>query len=216
MRTTVYSDRREAGRVLGRLLAEHPPQAAVVVALPRGGVPVAAEVAAALGAPLDVVVVRKIGAPGRPELGVGAVGEDGVPVWDDEGLRALGLVPADLSDTVAAERAAVRHRVVRYRRGATATPLAGRTAVVIDDGVATGGTALAALRLVRGAGAAGVVLAVPVAAPAALRRLRGAADAIVCPRTPRDFRAVGEWYARFDQTTDEEVEALLAAARRPQ
>lgn len=209
---SVYQDRRAAGRVLAGLLAGEGAPPPVVLALPRGGVPVAAVVADALHAPLDVLVVRKIGAPGRPELGLGAVAEDGEPVWDDAGLRVLRLVPADLAGTAAAEGAEVRRRVERYRRGAPAVPVTGRTALVVDDGVATGGTALAALRLVRRRAPARVVLAVPVGAPAALARLQPHADELVCPLAPDVFRAVGAWYADFDQTSDEEVEALLTAA----
>lgn len=212
VRSAVYQDRRAGGSALAALLAAETSPPPVVLGLPRGGVPVAAVVAAALGAPLDVLVVRKIGAPGRPELGLGAVAEDGEPVWDAEGLHALGLVPADLAGTAAAEAVEVRRRIERYRRGAPAIPLAGRTAIVVDDGVATGGTALAALRLVRRHAPARLVLAAPVGAPAALARLEPHADEVFCPLAPAGFRAVGVWYADFDQTSDGEVETHLAEA----
>lgn len=208
-----FADRTDGGRRLADALAGRHLPDPVVLALPRGGVPVGAEVADRLGVPLDVLVVRKIGAPGRPELGVGALAEDAEPVWDDEGLAVLGLDRADLAETVAAERRELRRRLDRYRRGRPPVPVQGRTAVVVDDGLATGGTALAAVRAVRGRGPARVVLAVPVGAPQAVTRLVREADEVVCPLVPERFTAVGLWYERFGQTSDEEVEALLAAAR---
>lgn len=208
-----FADRTDGGRRLAdALVGRHLPDP-VVLALPRGGVPVGAEVAARLGAPLDVLVVRKIGAPGRPELGVGALAEDAEPVWDDEGLAVLGLDRADLADTVETERRELRRRLDRYRAGRPPVPVHGRTAVVVDDGLATGGTALAAVRAVRARGPARVALAVPVGAPQAVARLAGEADEVVCPLVPDRFTAVGLWYERFGQTSDEEVEALLTEAR---
>lgn len=204
-----YVDRRSAGEELGRQLAgaglSHP----LVLALPRGGVVVAAAVADALGGDLDVLLVRKIGHPRRPELALGAVAEDGVPVFDEEGLRLAGLTPADLEPVVLAERAECRRRVAAYRGDRPPPAAAGRAAVVVDDGVATGMTALAALRHLRNSGATRLVFAAPVAAPDALRRLQAVADDVVVPWVPRDFGAVSRFYLRFDQTTDDEVVALL-------
>jgi putative phosphoribosyl transferase len=181
----------------------------VVLALPRGGVPVAAPVAAKLGAPLDVLVVRKLGQPGRPELGLGALAEGGEPIWNDTLLRDLGLTPDDLADVVPREAAELRRRVARYRGDRPAEPVAGRSVVVVDDGLATGLTALAAVANVRSRGAARVMLAVPVAAASTARWLRSAADDVVCLLAPRRLRSVGEWYDDFTQVPDEDVLALL-------
>jgi predicted phosphoribosyltransferase len=208
-----FSDREHAGRRLAPAVAAAlagtatPP---VVLALPRGGVPVAAPVAAALQAPLDVIVVRKLGQPGRPELGVGALAEDGQPLWNTGLLRELGLTPDALADVVVAEAAEVRRRVERYRGGRAPVPLTGRTAIVVDDGLATGLTALAAVQRVRAAGAARVVLAVPVAAADTAALLRRAADDVVCLLEPGRLRSVGEWYLDFSQVPDDTVTGLLA------
>jgi putative phosphoribosyl transferase len=229
-----FTDREDAGRRLarevaamlgGRDTASGPAPATaqgaavpdvrgagpVVLALPRGGVPVAAPVAAELGAPLDVLVVRKLGQPGRPELGLGALAEDGVPIWNDTLLRDLGLTPDDLADVVPREAAELRRRVARYRGDRPAEPVAGRSVVVVDDGLATGLTALAAVANVRSRGAARVMLAVPVAAASTARWLRSAADDVVCLLAPRRLRSVGEWYDDFTQVADEEVLALLGS-----
>jgi putative phosphoribosyl transferase len=180
----------------------------VVVGLPRGGVPVAAEVAAALGAGLDVVLVRKIGAPRRPELAVGAVGEDGVTVRNDVVLRDLGLTWDDVAGQVARERDEVRRRAAALRPGER-PDLRGRTVVLVDDGIATGATVAAAIRVLRDLGAARIALAVPVAPPDSLAALAPLADEVVCPCTPRDFAAVGQWYEDFGQVPDDDVRALL-------
>lgn len=210
----VFSDRREAGRRLAERLSERNLPDPVVLALPRGGVPVAYEVAAALGAPLDVLVARKIGAPGQPELGVGAVAEGAITVLDDATLRALRLTVADLDATVARERAELQRRVEHYRGGRAAHPVEGAAVIVVDDGLATGGTARAALRSVRARGPATVVLAVPVAPPEAAQFMLPDADEVVLVEAPRRLTSVGQWYADFTQTNDEEVTGLLAAARR--
>ncbi|MDQ1678494.1 MAG: putative phosphoribosyl transferase [Actinomycetota bacterium] len=207
-----YTDRREAGRELGRLLAAEFPTPApdmVVLALPRGGVPVAVEVAGALGAPLDVVVVRKLGLPGQPEVGAGAVTEDGVVFLDEPLLGRVRLTAGELEPVVAAERAELARRVRSYRRGGAPVPLAGRTAVVVDDGLARGVTAVAAVRAVRARGAAVVVLAVPVASGEGLRRLVPECDAVVCPTVVERFGAVGRYYRDFAQVSDTEVRILL-------
>jgi putative phosphoribosyl transferase len=200
-----YRDRHHAGRDLGRLLEADPPARAVVLGLARGGIPVAAEVAAALGAPLDVVVVRKIGLPWQPEVGVGAVTEDGIVLFDDALLRRLALTTDSLEPVVSAERAELSRRVEVYRAGRPAVVLTGRTAVVVDDGVARGVTALAAVRTVRVRGAAEVVLAVPVASREGARRLAAECDAVVCPAVLEHFGAVGRYYRDFGQVSDEEV-----------
>jgi putative phosphoribosyl transferase len=207
-----YYDRRHAGRELGRLLAAAPPAEAVVLALPRGGVPVGYEVAAALGAPLDVVVVRKVGLPGEPEVGAGAVTEDGVVLLDLGLLRRVHLTPEDLAPQIDAAHAELTRRVAVYRAGRAVEPLAGRTAVVVDDGLARGVTALAAVRSVRARGPARVVLAVPVASREGERRVAAECDEVVCPDVLDRFGAVGRYYRDFAQVDDDEVRSLLAAS----
>lgn len=203
-----FRDRRDAGRQLAAALAGLGLHDPVVLALPRGGVPVAAEVAGALGAPLDVLVARKVGAPGHREYGIGAIAEGGVAVADESALRALGVTAAQYQELAAAEQAELDRRVRRYRADRPLPALAGRDVVLVDDGLATGMTAEAALRSIRDRASGRVVLAVPVGAPEAVDRLAGVAE-VVCLARPDDFRAVGRWYERFDQTADEEVLALL-------
>ncbi|GLW67911.1 hypothetical protein Kpho02_02100 [Kitasatospora phosalacinea] len=209
-----FTDRTDAGRRLAEVLLAQAPElrGAVVVALPRGGAPVAAEVAAALGAELDVCVVRKVGVPGQSEVAMGAVGEDGARVVNQQVVDAANVPPDAFAAVEARERAELARRAAAYRRGRPAVPLAGRTVLVVDDGVATGASALAACRIVRARGAARVVLAVPVAPHDWAQRLGGAADAYVAAHAPEGFRAVGEFYRDFRQTTDAEV---LAALERP-
>ena len=208
-----FRDRRDAGRQLAARLAELDLPAPVVLALPRGGVPVAAEVAARLGGELDVLVARKLGAPQQPELGLGAIAEGGIRVVDPDLVRRLLLTEADLESVTARERAELDRRVEAYRGGRPLPDVAGRAVVVVDDGVATGGTAEAALRSVRAGGPARLVLAVPTAAPDAVERLGRVADDVVCVLVPESLTAVGQWYEDFTQTTDREVADLLAAAR---
>lgn len=210
-----FRDRCDAGRRLGQALAARAPSDAVVVGLPRGGVPVAAEVARALGAPLDVVVVRKLGVPGQPELAMGAIGDDGVRVLNEDVLRLREVSPEALATVEARERAELERRVRRYRAGRTRLDLQGRTVVVVDDGVATGATARAAVAIVRALGADRVVLALPVAPPETAAALRSVADEVVVLVEPERMWAVGEWYDDFVATTDDEVVALLAAATSP-
>jgi len=204
-----FRDRQEAGWRLARALAhlqrEHP----VVVGLPRGGVPVAAEVARELHAPLDVLVVRKLGHPRQPELGVGAIAEDGVSIVDWEMADRLGIDPATMHRVAARERAELDRRIVRYRKVRPRIPLEGRAVILVDDGLATGSTARVAIAALRRAGARQVILAVPVAPLDAVEEMRGLADAVVCLSTPSGFGAVGEWYDDFGEVTDEDVTRLL-------
>lgn len=206
----VFRDRQDAGRRLAELLAARSGEHTVVLALPRGGVPVAAEVARALGAPLDVIVVRKLGVPFHPEYAMGAIGEGGVRIIDGDVIRATHVTDEQLARVDAMEREELARRAQRYRGDRTPVPLVGCTAIVVDDGMATGSTALAAAQVARRLGAAEVVLAVPVASSQAVAELRRHADEVVSVHTPDDFRAVGQWYDDFSETSDDEVVALLA------
>lgn len=208
-----FVDRHDAGRRLGRALsgarAAHP----VVVGLPRGGVPVAAEVAAALDAPLDVVVVRKLGVPDQPELAMGAIGEDGVRVLNAEVLRQARVTDDELRRVEARERAELERRAARYRGARARLDLRGRDVVIVDDGVATGATARAAIAVVRALGAARVAIALPVAPPETAAVLRREADDLVVLHEPTRMWAVGQWYEDFRATSDDEVVALLQTSR---
>ncbi len=181
---------------------------AVVLAVPRGGVEVAAPVARALGAPLDVVVPKKVGAPGNPELGLGAVAP-GVRVLDQRLIEGLGVSEAYLEAEISREEAEVARRTDAYRAGRPPVDVSGRVAVIVDDGVATGGTALAAIAWAKAAGASRVVFAAPVAPPEAVKRLAADCDTVVVLHSPRAFFAVGEWYERFGQVSDDEVKDAL-------
>jgi len=203
-----FRDRIDAGHILARHLQHLRAENPVVVGLPRGGVPVAAPIAAALGAPLDIVLVRKIGAPHRLELAVGALGEDGVTVRNDAVLTELGLTWADVDDQVAHERAEIDRRATTLRPGPRPS-LRDRTVILVDDGIATGATVVAAVRVTRRLGARRIVLAVPVAPADTIARLREIADEVVCGLTPRRFLAVGQWYDDFSQVGDDEVRTLL-------
>jgi predicted phosphoribosyltransferase len=210
----IFADRVEAGEQLAKALVHHAGAGVVVLAIPRGGVIVAEVVARALEAPLDVVVPRKIGAPGNPELGLGAVAP-GVRVLDPRIVSLLGVSEGYLEREIAAQEAEIERRQHAYRDGRAPASIEGKVAIVVDDGVATGGTAVAALRWARAQGASHVVLAVPVAPPQSLDRLRHEADEVVVLETPEPFFAVGEWYRDFGQTTDDEVVAALARAAEP-
>ena len=205
-----FADRTQAGRMLAEKLAEHPLTDPVVLGLPRGGVPVAAEVARVLDAPLDVLVVRKLGFPGHEEFAMGAVGEDGARVLDQR--VAAGVAPRDLEQIETRETMEIGQRVVRFRDRRPAVDLRGRTVIIVDDGIATGATARAACAIARARGAAVIVLAVPVAAPDSLAELADAADEIVCLYAPAGFMAVGMHYVDFRQVEDAEVVRLLRAA----
>jgi putative phosphoribosyl transferase len=208
----MFADRSDAGRRLAAKLAHLRGENVVVLGLPRGGVPVAFEVARALGAPLDVIVVRKLGVPFQPELAMGAVGEGGVRVLNWEVVTEAGVSPDELAGVEGWERAAVERRAQRLRRGRPRQPLAGRVAVVVDDGVATGSTARAAGQIARAHGAARVVLAVPVAPPGWEARIGTDADELVCIAAPPGFYAIGQFYADFSPTTEDEVTACLQHA----
>ncbi|ROQ59419.1 putative phosphoribosyltransferase [Streptomyces sp. 840.1] len=212
----LFSDRADAGQRLAEALRPLAASDPVVLGLPRGGVPVAFRVAQALGAPLDVIVVRKLGVPRHPELGFGAIGEGGVRVISEDILRRSGASPEDLAAVEHTEGAELLRRARTFRGDRPRIRFEGRCVIVVDDGIATGATALAACEVARAQGAARVVLAVPVAPPDAAERVRGRVDELVCLSTPLRFAAVGEWYRDFGQTPDEEVVALLArAADRP-
>ncbi|HSK24468.1 MAG TPA: phosphoribosyltransferase family protein [Egicoccus sp.] len=208
-----YADRTEGGQRLAALLRGRGWHDPIVLALPRGGVPVAAPIAAALGAPLDVIVVRKLGAPRQPELAIGAIAEPDIRVLDPTLLDRLRLSGDAVAAIEADERLELQRRIHHYRGDHDLPSLAGRSVIVVDDGLATGATAVAACRAARAAGAAELVFAVPVGSGSGLELLRAEADEVVCPVVPRAFRAVGQWYERFGQTSDEEVLAILAAHR---
>ncbi|HVY49997.1 MAG TPA: phosphoribosyltransferase [Devosia sp.] len=214
----LFDDRREAGRRLGEALRDPPLAAPIVFALPRGGVPVGYEVARALEAPLEILLVRKIGAPGQPEYALGAVADGAAPqiVLNPEAVALFRPDPAYIEAESRRQLAEIERRRRAYVGERPPLDCRSRTAVVVDDGIATGSTARAALMALRQAGAAATILAVPVAAGASLPELRKLADRVVCLATPSPFVAVGNHYARFDQTGDEEVVALLAAARTGQ
>jgi putative phosphoribosyl transferase len=207
----MFRDRREAGALLGRLLERYRGRPDVeVLGLPRGGVPVAAEVARALGAPLDVLVVRKLGVPGHEELAMGAIALGGVRVLNHDVVEGLGVSAAEVARVTEQQTGELTRRERLYRGDRTQPPIAGRIAILVDDGLATGATMRAAVAAVRVAGAARVVVAVPVGAEASCDTLVREADEVVCAATPEPFHAVGLWYDDFSEITDDEVRALLA------
>ena len=208
-----FHDRSDAGRQLASRLLPLRGEDVVVLGLPRGGVAVAAEVARALSAPLDVILVRKLGVPVQPELGMGAIGEGDARVINADVVRYAGVSEAEITAVERRERFELERRIKRFRGDAPREPLAGRIAVLVDDGIATGSTARAACQVARAHGAARVVLAVPVAPPSSEAALAGDADELVCLETPHRFLAIGEWYEDFSQTRDEVVVSLLRTAR---
>ena len=208
-----FADRAEAGRALAeRLAARAGHDDVIVLGLPRGGIPVAAEIARALAAPLDVLLVRKLGLPQHPELAMGAIAEGDVVLFNEDVRRYA--TPADVDRVLAQERGELDRRLDMYRRGGAARDVEGRTTILVDDGLATGATMEAGVRAVRARGAACVIVAVPVAPQEAVDRLAQVADEVVAVRVPPSFRAVGEWYEDFDQTEDAEGVGLLAGAAR--
>jgi putative phosphoribosyl transferase len=212
---SLFHDRVDAGRRLADLLHVGGLEGdeVVVLGLPRGGVPVAAEVARVLGAPLDIIMVRKLGVPSEPELAMGALGEDGVRVDNDDVMAAAALSGSDIDAIARRERAELIRRAERYREGRPRLDLQGRYAVIVDDGIATGSTARAACRVARAHGAARVVLAVPVAPRGAVSALQAECDDVVAVASPEQFSAVGEWYDDFTPTSDTEVVRLLRSAQ---
>ena len=212
-----FRDRAEAGRALARLLTAYADRPdALVLALPRGGVPVGYEVATALGLPLDVLVVRKLGVPGHEELAMGAIASGGAVVVNDEVVRAIRIPDAVLAEAIEIERRELRRRELAYRGDRPPPQVTGRTVLLVDDGLATGSTMRAAVLALRERAPASVVVAAPTAAAATVTELGKVADEVVCVAVPRRFVAVGLAYELFDQTTDEEVSTLLArAAARP-
>lgn len=206
-----FQDRAHAGRILAHLLGAYANRPeTLVLALPRGGVPVGAEVARALQAPLDVFLVRKLGAPGHEELALGAISSGGVRVMNDDIVADLGLRSVDIERLVARETLEIIRRERVYRGERRPLPVVDKTILLVDDGLATGATMRAAARAIRALQPAKIVVAVPVAAPPTLRDLAGDADEIICVAEPDPFFAVGYWYQDFTPTTDEQVRSLLA------
>lgn len=210
----VFADRAAAGRELAHALAPWRGSDAMVLALPRGGVIVADAVARALDAPLEVLIVRKIGLPANPEYAIGAMAEDGTVMLDPAVARAAGLDEAGLERVVTAEKRELYRRVAVYRAGRALPPMAGRTVLIVDDGVATGWTARAAIRAVRRAGATQVVFGAPVVAATSTAALRAEVEALVALQVPADLRAIGDWYDAFDAVSDAEVLHVLDGHRR--
>ncbi len=207
-----FRDRAEAGAKLGELLRGFSGPDAVVLGLPRGGVVVAFEVAKAIGAPLDIIVVRKLGVPYQPELAMGAIGEDGVRILNDEVIRNSGVDKGDIDAAERRERVELSRQARRFRNEQPRIEVSGKVAIIVDDGIATGSTARAACEVARAHGASRVVLAVPIAPRQSIPEMRHVADEVVCLATPEPFFAVGEWYSDFSQTSDAEVVALLNEA----
>ena len=204
-----FADRHDAGRQLAARLERFRDEDPVVVGIPRGGVPVAAEVARELGAPLDVVVVRKLGAPSNPEYAIGALAEGGVSVVSRDAVEAVGVEPAELDALVERTQADLDDRLRRYRGTRAPLPVEGRTVLLVDDGLATGRTARAAAQAMRARGGQRVILAVPVAAPRSVEELRDSFEEIVSVEAPANLWAIGLWYDDFRPTSDEEVASLL-------
>ena len=205
----LFRDRQDAGQQLAASLLGHRSEGVLVLALPRGGVVVAHEIAHSLGAPLEVFVVRKLGAPGQPELGVGAIAEGGEVLVDAASIRSLHVKDAELAAIAAEESVELARRAALYRQGRPLPSIAGRAVILVDDGVATGVTARAAIRALRPLAPRKLILAAQVMAAASAEELHGEVDELVCLRAPESFGAVGAWYEQFPQTTDAEVLGLL-------
>jgi putative phosphoribosyl transferase len=205
----IFADRIDAGRRLAEHLMHLRDRDVVVVGLPRGGVPVAAEVAKALDAPLDVILVRKLGVPSQPELGMGAIGENGVRVLDAEVVQSVGITSDEIARVEARERGELERRVELFRSGREHVSLKNRVVVIVDDGIATGSTARVACQVARAHGASYIVLAVPVAPRGWERDLVGVADEYICVASPGAFSSVGQFYSNFTQVTDDDVVACL-------
>ena len=211
-----FADRAEAGRLLGQALAAGPPLIdPIVLAIPRGGVPVAAAIADGLGVPFDVLVAHKLGAPDNPELAIGAVAADGTILVEPWARDIVGRDVAYVEAEATAEIERARSREAALRRGRAPLDLANRTAILVDDGIATGATMHVGILAARAAGASRVICAIPVGAAESIAMLERVADAVVVLATPSPFRAVGEWYERFDQVADVDVERLLERTASP-
>ena len=204
-----FRDRSEAGRLLGERVTYLKSEQPIVLALPRGGVPVAFEVAQALHGPLDVLLVRKLGVPFHPELAFGAIGEDDTQVLNTELVQRLGISREGIAAVARRERAELLRRVALYRGNRAPLELVGRTVVIVDDGLATGATARVAVEVARARGAKRIIIAVPVSPPEVAAELERLADEVISLQLPTQFQAVGEWYEDFNQTTDDEVTSLL-------
>jgi putative phosphoribosyl transferase len=209
----LFYDRTDAGRRLAKLLKRRIQGPCIVLAIPRGGVVVGYEVAKELGCPLDVVISRKVGAPAQPELAVGAVAEDGVVFVDEEIAGLVGVSRDYVERRAREELREVRRRAEEYRGGREMPDLSGKTVILVDDGLATGLTMLAAVHMARNKGAEKVVVAVPVSPPETVAKLRRQADEVICLETPTNFYAIGQFYDRFDQLTDEETNSILRKSR---
>jgi predicted phosphoribosyltransferase len=215
-RAPIFRDRSDAGKRLGAAIAVRPALPDVVLGIPRGGVPVAFEVATTLGLPLDIVLVRKLGFPSQPEVAMGAIGEGGFRVLDEDLIRSAAIGDAELRMVETAENLELQRRGTLYRGGRPQARLSGQRVLIVDDGVATGSTAAVACRVARHAGARTVELAVPVAPSGWGQRMGDSADAYFALATPDNLSSVGRWYQNFSQTTDDEVQRLLEAAASPQ
>lgn len=209
----IYQDRRDAGRQLGAALQSYSDVSPVVIGLVRGGVPVAAEVARVLQAPLDVLIVRKLGAPSNPEYGVGAIAEETVGIVNTEDIKWLRISQQEMQEIIDRERQEIDRRQRIMRGNYPALPVSGKTVILVDDGLATGMTARVAIKAMREREAVQVIFAVPVGAEATVRQIGDEADSVVCLQTPQDFRAVGSWYHDFRPTTDDEVLDILSRSR---
>jgi putative phosphoribosyl transferase len=213
----IYRDRSDAGEQLAEKLREHLKHKdnLLVLALPRGGVPIGYEIAKALDAPLDVFIVRKLGVPGHEELAMGAIASGGTRVLNDYVIRQLRIKPWLIDEVTEREKTELRRREALYRQGLPPLEVAGKNVIIVDDGLATGSTMLAAVRALKQSDPQSLLVAVPVGAPSTCAELRREADDVVCLDTPEPFTGVGQWYDDFSQTSDDEVRTLLARARSP-
>ncbi|MEW5803794.1 MAG: phosphoribosyltransferase [bacterium] len=205
----LFKDRVDAGQKLAQHLVQYRDERPLILALPRGGVVVGFEVASVLRAPLDVIIARKLGAPGMPEFGIGAIAPGGVLILDEHATRMLGISMEEIDSVVTREKEEMNRRINRYRGGRPMPEVQNRTVILVDDGIATGVTARAAIRTIRQQNPRKLILAVPVCAPDTARLLRSEVDDFICIEMPPDFRAISLWYERFQQTSDEEVISLL-------
>ena len=208
-----FVDRVDAGKRLAEALADFHGKNAVVLAIPRGGVVVGYEIAAALVLPLDVIVPHKLGAPDNPELAIGAVAEDGSMVLDDNLVAYMGVSKGYIDEESERQRQEITRRMTLYREGGPAAEVKGKQVIIVDDGIATGSTVKAALKSVKSRGAKNVTVAVPVGPPNTIQELRSMADRVVCLYMPEDFQAIGQFYEDFSQTSDDEVIKLLKLCR---